>query len=135
MRNLSMKKFGTPTGAGPGVASEKVGLLGVGALGPSLDDDLSLSDEELWSSGFGHGSAPSGPAALATEGSRSPPLPSMKSRAPAGSDRPFAARVRARAACLRALRLAAFSLATTASASGQAASAAAFFAAFAFALR
>src|SRR5215213_3297541 len=31
MRNLSMKKFGTPIGAAPGVASEKVGLLSVGA--------------------------------------------------------------------------------------------------------
>src|SRR5919202_483003 len=30
MRNLSMKKFGTPTGAGPGWASEKFGLLGAG---------------------------------------------------------------------------------------------------------
>ena len=30
MRNLSMKKFGTPTAAGPGWASEKVGLLGAG---------------------------------------------------------------------------------------------------------
>src|SRR3954447_9907263 len=30
MRNLSMKKFGTPTAAGPGVAIEAVGLLGVG---------------------------------------------------------------------------------------------------------
>ena len=30
MRNLSMKKFGTPIGAGPGVASEKPGFAGVG---------------------------------------------------------------------------------------------------------
>src|SRR4051812_9866835 len=30
IRNLSMKKFGTPTAAGPTVASETVGLLGVG---------------------------------------------------------------------------------------------------------
>ena len=30
MRNLSMKKFGTPMRAGPGVDSEKVGLAGVG---------------------------------------------------------------------------------------------------------
>ena len=30
MRNLSMKKFGTPIAAGPGVASETVGLLGAG---------------------------------------------------------------------------------------------------------
>ncbi len=30
MRNLSMKKFGTPIGAGPGSASEKPGLSGVG---------------------------------------------------------------------------------------------------------
>ena len=30
MRNLSMKKFGTPIGAGPGSASESVGLLTVG---------------------------------------------------------------------------------------------------------
>src|SRR3954468_11250763 len=31
MRNFSMKKFGTPTGAGPGRAKEKVGFDGVGA--------------------------------------------------------------------------------------------------------
>src|SRR5213596_3266963 len=31
MRNFSMKKFGTPTRAAPGSASENVGLLGVGA--------------------------------------------------------------------------------------------------------
>src|SRR3954452_20921478 len=31
MRNFSMKKFGTPTGAGPGRAKEKVGFVGVGA--------------------------------------------------------------------------------------------------------
>src|SRR5829696_3958433 len=31
MRNLSMKKFGTPIGAAPGMASEKVGLVVVGA--------------------------------------------------------------------------------------------------------
>ena len=31
MRNLSMKKFGTPIGAAPGIASEKVGLSSVGA--------------------------------------------------------------------------------------------------------
>jgi len=30
IRNWSMKKFGTPIGAGPGVASEKVGFSGVG---------------------------------------------------------------------------------------------------------
>ena len=30
MRNLSMKKFGTPIGAGPGSASESVGLPSVG---------------------------------------------------------------------------------------------------------
>ncbi len=30
MRNFSMKKFGTPIGAGPGVASEKLGFAGVG---------------------------------------------------------------------------------------------------------
>src|SRR3954453_305190 len=30
MRNLSMKKFGTPIRAGPGVASEKVGFVGAG---------------------------------------------------------------------------------------------------------
>jgi hypothetical protein len=30
MRNLSMKKFGTPICAGPGVASEKVGFDGAG---------------------------------------------------------------------------------------------------------
>jgi hypothetical protein len=30
MRNLSMKKFGTPIGAAPGIASEKVGLSSVG---------------------------------------------------------------------------------------------------------
>src|SRR5689334_14488440 len=30
MRNLSMKKFGTPIGAGPGVESEKVGFDGAG---------------------------------------------------------------------------------------------------------
>ena len=30
MRNLSMKKFGTPTAAGPGVASDTVGLVGAG---------------------------------------------------------------------------------------------------------
>jgi hypothetical protein len=30
IRNLSMKKFGTPMGAGPGRASESVGLLTVG---------------------------------------------------------------------------------------------------------
>ena len=30
MRNFSMKKFGTPIGAGPGVASEKLGFDGVG---------------------------------------------------------------------------------------------------------
>ena len=30
MRNFSMKKFGTPIGAGPGVESEKLGLAGVG---------------------------------------------------------------------------------------------------------
>ena len=30
MRNLSMKKFGTPIGAAPGSASEKVGLSSVG---------------------------------------------------------------------------------------------------------
>src|SRR6476469_6330777 len=30
MRNLSMKKFGTPIGAAPGVLSEKVGLLSEG---------------------------------------------------------------------------------------------------------
>src|SRR3954451_8515275 len=30
MRNLSMKKFGTPMGAGPGRASDRVGLAGVG---------------------------------------------------------------------------------------------------------
>src|SRR3978361_1750121 len=34
MRNLSMKKFGTPIGAAPGIASEKVGLSSVGA--PSI---------------------------------------------------------------------------------------------------
>jgi hypothetical protein len=32
-----MKKFGTPTRPGPGVASEKVGFDGVGAL--AVDDD------------------------------------------------------------------------------------------------
>src|SRR5829696_6812664 len=31
IRNLSMKKFGTPMGAGPTVASEKPGLVGAGA--------------------------------------------------------------------------------------------------------
>jgi hypothetical protein len=31
MRNFSMKKFGTPTGAGPGVATEVVGAAGDGA--------------------------------------------------------------------------------------------------------
>src|SRR3954447_25299249 len=31
MRNFSMKKFGTPIGAGPGSASEKVGSAAVGA--------------------------------------------------------------------------------------------------------
>ena len=31
MRNFSMKKFGTPTGAGPGRAKEKLGFDGVGA--------------------------------------------------------------------------------------------------------
>src|SRR3954451_18597001 len=30
MRNLSMKKFGTPIRAGPGMASEKVGFEGAG---------------------------------------------------------------------------------------------------------
>ena len=30
MRNLSMKKFGTPTGAAPGCASEKLGLVAGG---------------------------------------------------------------------------------------------------------
>ena len=30
MRNLSMKKFGTPTRAAPTVASEKFGLVGAG---------------------------------------------------------------------------------------------------------
>src|SRR3954469_1364064 len=30
MRNLSMKKFGTPIGAAPGVAREKFGFAGVG---------------------------------------------------------------------------------------------------------
>jgi hypothetical protein len=30
MRNFSMKKFGTPIAAGPGMASEKPGLDGVG---------------------------------------------------------------------------------------------------------
>ena len=30
MRNFSMKKFGTPGSAGPGVATERVGSLGVG---------------------------------------------------------------------------------------------------------
>ena len=30
MRNLSMKKFGTPIGAAPGIASEKLGLPSVG---------------------------------------------------------------------------------------------------------
>src|SRR3954462_13812123 len=30
MRNLSMKKFGTPIGAAPGVAREKLGFAGVG---------------------------------------------------------------------------------------------------------
>src|SRR3954452_3697751 len=30
MRNFSMKKFGTPIGAGPGTATESVGLVGVG---------------------------------------------------------------------------------------------------------
>jgi hypothetical protein len=42
IRNLSMKKFGTPTRAGPGVASEKVGLetagvpLGLASLGAGV---------------------------------------------------------------------------------------------------
>jgi hypothetical protein len=31
-----MKKFGTPNGAGPGSAKEKVGLLGVGTPGPVI---------------------------------------------------------------------------------------------------
>ena len=31
MRNLSMKKFGTPTGTAPGIASDVVGLVVVGA--------------------------------------------------------------------------------------------------------
>src|SRR4051794_10582041 len=34
IRNLSMKKFGTPIGAGPGRAAEKVGLAGVGTPSP-----------------------------------------------------------------------------------------------------
>jgi len=46
-----MKKFGTPTGAGPGSASEKVGLASVGVPsglrsgsdGVSCSSDLSLS--------------------------------------------------------------------------------------------
>jgi hypothetical protein len=45
---LSMKKFGTPTGAGPGIDSEKVGLfaagtpLPVGRLDFALRFDLDL---------------------------------------------------------------------------------------------
>src|SRR4051794_13342893 len=34
MRNLSMKKFGTPIAAAPGSACEKVGLAGVGTPSP-----------------------------------------------------------------------------------------------------
>ncbi len=30
MRNFSMKKFGTPIGAGPGIATDSVGLVVVG---------------------------------------------------------------------------------------------------------
>ena len=42
MRNFSMKKFGTPIGAGPGRAREKVGLSGVGAP-PGVE----VSDETI----------------------------------------------------------------------------------------
>src|SRR5436189_3493979 len=46
MRNFSMKKFGTPIGAGPGVAEEKLGFCGVGVPSGLVsafgDDDLLL---------------------------------------------------------------------------------------------
>src|SRR3954451_1220800 len=46
MRNLSMKKFGTPMRAGPGVASEKVGLAAFGepsAFSPGTAPATSLT--------------------------------------------------------------------------------------------
>src|SRR3954447_13588653 len=43
MRNLSMKKFGTPIGAGPGRASEKVGLAGVGTPSVARAGALALA--------------------------------------------------------------------------------------------
>src|SRR3954454_23069611 len=43
IRNLSMKKFGTPIGAGPGRASEKVGLAGVGTPSVASAGALALA--------------------------------------------------------------------------------------------
>jgi hypothetical protein len=40
IRKLSMKKFGTPIGAGPGVESEKVGFEGAGTPLPDGSFDL-----------------------------------------------------------------------------------------------
>src|SRR3954453_2342780 len=77
IRNLSMKKFGTPTRPGPGVASEKVGLEGEG--GVAVDDDPREpppTSRGLSGSAVVFGWSPShGSAALprASEGRRPPP--------------------------------------------------------------
>jgi hypothetical protein len=55
MRNLSMKKFGTPTRAGPGVASEKVGFEGAGE--PSGLESFGAGTTVGASVGFGFGAA------------------------------------------------------------------------------
>src|SRR6476661_5925122 len=43
MRNLSMKKFGTPIGAAPGVASEKVGFSIVGVPSSARPGTLAVA--------------------------------------------------------------------------------------------
>src|SRR3954447_7192033 len=57
MRNFSMKKFGTPGSAGPGVATERVGSLGVGvpsglraggAVGVAVAAGRRSSPERTW---------------------------------------------------------------------------------------
>jgi hypothetical protein len=54
IRKLSMKKFGTPIGAGPGNDREEVGFDGAGA--PFWFED-SFEGDLAWALGFGFGFA------------------------------------------------------------------------------
>src|SRR2546423_7853394 len=55
MRNFSMKKFGTPSGAGPGLEKEKVGFCGVGVPSGLVS---ALPDEGAFLPGWVRGPSP-----------------------------------------------------------------------------